>query len=156
MKNKRKLRIIKNQDIPLLSRVLYTMQNVCSIEKRIEWQKDRMVNIEQRITGMPRGKGLPVGFDAIFEAIDGINEEYMDRLNVYVDELKEAERILNSIKDERMKTFVVMVYVNGVPQEKVREALNMTTWGYRMALERIEQAKNMESVKWDEKFELHA
>lgn len=64
MKGKERIqepRVIKNRDILLLSRVLCVMQDVCSLERRCEWQRDRMFNITQHITGMPGGKGMPSG-----------------------------------------------------------------------------------------------
>lgn len=128
-----KPRIVKNRDIPLLARVLYVMQDVCSLEKRCEWQRDRLFSITQHITGMPSVKGVPSGFDAAFAAIDGINEEHREQIAAYTRELKAAEKIINSIPSRTMRTFVVMMYVDGLPQEKVREELNLTEWGFRRA-----------------------
>ena len=42
------------------------MQDVCSLEKRMAWQYDRMFGVTAHITGMPGGKGAPSGFDAAF------------------------------------------------------------------------------------------
>ena len=100
-------RVIKNKDILLLSRVLYIMQDVCSLEKRIVWQNDRMYGVTDHITGMPGGKGVPSGFDAAFAAISGLNEEHKAQMQTYVRELKAAERIINSIPSRTMRTFVV-------------------------------------------------
>lgn len=147
-----KPRIVKNRDIPLLARVLYVMQDVCSLEKRCEWQRDRMFNITQHMTGMPGGKGVPTGFDAALAAIDGINEEHRDRIADYMRELKTAERIVNSIPSRTMRTFVVMMYIDGLPPEKVREELNLSEWGFRRARDSIEQARDMASVVWREKY----
>lgn len=145
-------RIIKNRDIPLLSRVLYVMQDVCSLEKRCEWQRDRMFSITQNLSGMPGGKGMPTGFDAAFAAIDGINEEHREQIAAYTRELKAAEKIINSIPSRTMRTFVVMMYVDGLPPEKVREELNLTEWGFRRARDSVEQAPDMQSVVWREKY----
>lgn len=147
-----KPRIIKNRDIPLLARVLYVMQDVCSLEKRCEWQRDRMFSITQNLSGMPRGKGMPTSFDAAFAAIDGINEEHREQIAAYTRELKAAEKIINSIPSRTMRTFVVMMYVDGLPPEKVREELNLTEWGFRRARDSVEQAPDMQSVVWREKY----
>ena len=69
-------RVIRNRDVILLSRVLYIMQDVCSLEKRMIWQYERMFGTTARITGMPGGKGKPSGFDAAFAAISGLNEDH--------------------------------------------------------------------------------
>lgn len=155
MKGKERIhepRVIKNRDIPLLARVLCVMQDVCSLEKRCEWQRDRMFSITQHITGMPGGKGMPSGFDAVFAAIDGINEEHREQISTYIHELKTAEKIINSIPSRTMRTFVVMMYVDNLPPEKVREELNLTEWGFRRARDSIEQAPDMASVVWREKY----
>lgn len=145
-------RIIKNRDIPMLARVLCVMQDICSLEKRREWQRERMYNISQRMTGMPGGKGMPSGLDSMLAAIDGIDEEHRERIASYTRELKAAERIINGIPSRTMRTFVVMMYVDGLPPEKVRKELNMTEWGFRRARDCIEQAVDMQSVVWREKY----
>lgn len=145
-------RTIKNRDIPLLSRVLFVMQDVCSLEKRCVWQRDRMFHITQNLTGIPGGNGIPTGFDTAFAAIDGINEEHREKIAAYIRELKEAERIINSIPSRTMRTFVVMMYVDCLPPEKVRAELNLTEWGMRRARDAVEQAPDMQSVVWREKY----
>lgn len=145
-------RVIKNKDILLLSRVLYIMQDVCSLEKRIVWQNDRMYGVTAHITGMPGGKGVPSGFDAAFAAISGLNEEHKAQMQTYVRELKAAERIINSIPSRTMRTFVVMLYVDALPATVVRRELNMTEYGFARAREAIEQARDMESVVWRERY----
>lgn len=145
-------RIIKNRDIPLLSRVLYVMQDVCRLETRHEWQRERMYNITQKITGMPGGKGQPSGFDAAFAALDELCDEQRGRISAYMQELKTAERIINSIESRTMRTFVVMMYVDCLPPDKVRKELCMTEWGFRRARDSVEQAPDMQSVVWREKY----
>lgn len=145
-------RRIRNRDIPLLERVLYVMQEVCSIEKRCLWQRDRMYNITQHITGMPGGGGLPSGLDAAFAALDGSNQEYRKKIASYMHELKTAEKIINGIASQTMRTFVVLMYVDGLPPDKVRAELNMSEWGFRRARSSIEQAQDMKSVVWREKY----
>jgi len=147
-----KPRIIKNRDIPLLSRVLYAMQDVCSLENRSMWQRERLFHMTQTITGMPSGKGPASGFDAVYVAIDGLNEECREQLITYTKELEEVERIINGIQSRTMRTFVIMMYVDALPPEKVREELNMTEWNFRKARDSVEKAPNMRSVVWHEKY----
>ena len=45
-----------------------------------------------------------------------------------------------------------MMYVDGLPPEKVREELNLTEWGFRRARDSVEQAPDMQSVVWREKY----
>ena len=147
-----KPRIIKNRDIPLLARVLYVMQDVCSLEKRCEWQRDRLFSITQNLTGMPSGKGVPTGFDAAFAAIDGINEEHREQIAAYTRELKAAEMIINSIPSRTMRTFVTMLYVENMPAATVQRELNMTRRGFENARNAVEQAQDMASVVWRERY----
>ena len=120
-------RIIRNKDLILLSRVLCIMQDVCSLEKRMAWQYDRMFGVTAHITGMPGGKGAPSGFDAAFAAI-------------------------NSIPSRTMRTFVVMLYVDNLPATTVRRELNMTEYGFTRARNAVEQARDMQSVVWRERY----
>lgn len=145
-------RIIKNRDIPLLSRVLCVMQDVCSLEKRCEWQRDRMFSITQNLSGMPGGKGMPTGFDAAFAAIDGINEEHREQIAAYTRELKAAEKIINSIPSRTMRTFVTMLYIENIPAVTVQRELNMTRRGFENARNAVEQAQDMASVVWRERY----
>lgn len=145
-------RIIKNRDIPLLSRVMYVMQDICSLETRQEWQRERMYNITQKITGMPGSKANPNGYDAAFAALDELCEEQRGRIAAYMRELKTAERIINSIRSRTMRTFVVMMYVDQIAPDKVKRELCMTEWGFRRARDCVEKAKDMQSVVWREKY----
>lgn len=146
-----KPRVIKNRDILLLDRVLCVMQDVCSLEKRKEWQRDRMYKITQTVSGMPGG-GQPSGFEAAYDALDELNAEHLEKIRAYRRELKEAERIINSIPSRTMRTFVVMLYVDHLPDIAVRRDLNMTEYGFNRARDSIEQAESMEAVKWHERY----
>lgn len=149
-----KPRIIKNKDILLLSRVLYTMQDIASLEKRQSWQKERLYSVTQNLSGMPSGKGPAKGFDSVYAAIDGLNEEQRSRLLAYTKELEEAEKIINGITSRTMRTFVLMMYVDGLSPDKVREELNMSEWGFRKARDSVEKAPDMQSVIWQDRYVL--
>lgn len=145
-------RIIKNRDIPLLARVLCVMQDICSLENRREWQRSRLFSITQRISDMPRSGSLPSGFDAIYAAMDEINEEHREQIAAYMHELKAAEKIINGITSRTMRTFVTMLYVDNIPAATVQRELNMTRRGFENARNAIEQAHDMESVVWHERY----
>lgn len=148
----KEVRIIKNKDIPLLSRVLYVMQDIRSLENRCEWQSTRLFNVTQQITGMPRGGGGNSGFDAVFAEMDELNEEHRERLKAYVRELKAAEKIINSIPSRTMRTFVVMMYVENQPDAVVQRELNMSRRGFENARNAVEIAESMASVAWRERY----
>lgn len=145
-------RVVKNRDIPLLGRVLSVMQEVVSAEKRIEWQRDRMYSITSHMDGMPGGKGMPTGLDAAFAAIDGLKDEYQEKIKSYMRELRSAEKILNAIPNENMRAFVTMMYVDNLPREFIKRELNMTRRGFERARAAVEDAESMAQVVWHERF----
>ena len=71
--------VIRNRDIPLLSDVFYIMQEICQIEQRRDWQRDRMLNITQHLSGMPGGGGVPKGLDEAFSLLSELDEEHEQR-----------------------------------------------------------------------------
>lgn len=148
----RTTRVVKNKDIPLLARVLGIMQDVVSIENRIEWQRERMYSITSHMNGMPGGKGVPTGLDAALAVIDGLEGTYQEKVRSYMRELRNAEKILNSIPSESMRTFVTMVYVDDLPQEFVKKELNLSRRSFERARAAIENAESMAQVVWRERF----
>lgn len=144
--------VIRNRDIPLLADILPTMQLVCEAERRLDWQHDRMLSINQHISGMPGGGGLPKGLEDAFCMLEEAGALQEERVKEYICELREAERILNGIPSRAMRTFVVMKYVMDAPDAEIRRELNMTEWGFNRAKKSVEEAENMASVKWLEKY----
>lgn len=143
---------VKNRDIPLLSEILYIMQDICRIEERREWQHDRIFNITQHLTGMPGGGGLPRGYDETFALLSEMDEDHKAECREYVRQLRKAEKILNRIESRTMRTFVLMKYVMDVPDVKIRQELNMTWRGFDRARRAVEDAPNMAAVKWQERY----
>lgn len=144
--------LIRNRDIPILSRVIYAMQDARMIERRIDWQEDQLGNITVNMSGMPRGSGPASGFDATYAALDYLCEQHKEQLSMYMRELKEAEKIINGIQNPKMRTFVVMMYVEELPKAVVRRELNMTEHAFNKAKHAIEQAESMSAVVWRERY----
>ena len=144
--------VIRNRDIPLLADVLSIMQEICQIEQRRDWQRDRMLNITQHLTGMPGGGGTPKGLDEAFALLSELDEEHEKRCKDYVRQLKAAQKILNGIESRSMRAFVTMKYVMDVPDAQIREELNMTRTGFNRARRCVESAEHMSSVKWHERY----
>ena len=144
--------MIRNRDIPVLVDVLATMQLVAESERRLDWQHDRMLSINQHISGMPGGGSLPKGLDEAFSMLEQVGETHERRIQEYVCELREAERILNGIESRTMRAFVIMRYVMSVPDAEIRRELNMTEWGFNRARKAVESAEDMASVIWREKY----
>lgn len=145
-------RIIANRDIPLLTRIFYTMKDIECLEKRSEWQYERMFSVTKRLRGMPGGGGLPTGMDSALAEVDELNHEYGEKIKQYVYELKTAEKILNGIESSTMRTFVRMYYVDNIPKKEIMNDLDMTEWRFNQARESIEQADSMEAVRWHERY----
>lgn len=145
-------RSIRNRDIPLLQNVYAMMQKIVSLEHRRMWQRERMNNITQHLTGMPGGGGTPKGIDEAFAAISELEEEHKNLVKQYARELKRAERIINAIESGSMRAFVSMMYLDNIPGNEVRQKLNLTRWGFERAKEAIEQAEDMAHVAWHERY----
>lgn len=143
---------VRNKDIPLLTEILYIMQDVSLLEQRRDWQRDRMTSITQHLTGMPGGGGLPKGLDSAFAILAEIDEEHEAQCKEYARQLRKAQKILNGIESQTMRTFVVMKYVWDVPDVKIRQELNMTWRGFDRARRAVEDAPNMAAVKWQERY----
>ncbi len=143
---------VKNRDIPLLTEVLYIMQAVKGLEERRLWQRDRMLNITQHISGMPGGGGMPKGLDEAISMLSEIDEQHEEKVREYARQLRKAQKIINSIESVTMRTFVMMKYVMDVPDTRIRAELNMSYRGFDRARNAIENAPNMASVAWRERY----
>lgn len=143
--------VIHNRDIPTLTEVLSIMQTVCQIERRREWQRDRMLHITQSLTGMPGG-GSPKGLDDVIAALDDITIDQGRECLAYTHQLRAAQRILNGIESQSMRAFVLMKYVMGCSDTEIRNELNMTRRGFERAKRSVESARSMTAVKWQERY----
>lgn len=144
--------VVHNRDIPLLADVLPIMQEVCQIEKWRDWQHDRMLNITQHLTGMPGGGGLPKGLDEAFAILSELDEEHEQRCKDYARKLKAAQKILNGIESQTMRSFVIMKYIMNVRDADIRHELNMTRTGFNRARRCVESAECMATVRWSERY----
>lgn len=144
--------VIHNRDIPLLADVLPIMQEICQIEQRRDWQRDRMLNITQHLTGMPGGGGVPKGLDEAFALLSELDEEHEQRCKDYVRKLRAAQKILNRIESQSMRTFVIMKYVMNVRDADIRDELNLTRTGFNRARRCVESAERMADVIWRERY----
>ena len=145
-------RRVRNQDIPLLTQIFYILKEAESVERRGEWTYERLVNITRRMTGMPIGGGNAPGMDGTLAEVEELNRIYGDRLQECVKALKDAERILNGIESQTMRTFVQMYYIDDISKAEIMRELNMTEWKFNKARENIENAESMKKVVWKEKF----
>lgn len=146
--------MIRNTDIPLLANILYIMQDVVLIEERRAWQRDRMTNITQHLTGMPGGGGVPHGMEDAFSLLSELDEEQEGLCAEYVKQLRQAQKILNGIQSQGLRTFVKLKYVFDIPDTEIRERLNMTRRGFEKARRAVEDAPTMQAVVWKEKYVL--
>lgn len=139
---------IVNKDIDVLRKIMYTMQQVRSLEERANWEKDRMNNVTSHLSFSPRGGGIPSGLDRAFAALSELEDKHKSEAVRYTKELKHAESILNGIESLEMRTFVMMMYVEQLPITEVRERLNMSRRHFDSARKAVEEAENMRSVVW--------
>lgn len=144
--------IVKNKDIPILANVFAVMQLVNRSEATLNWQHDKILNISQHITGMPGGGSLPEGLDSALASLQEAGEIHEDNVRQYLHELHAAERILNGIESRTMRAFVVMRYCMNMSDAEIRRDLNMSEYGVARAKKAVEEAKNMASVVWRERY----
>lgn len=143
---------VKNKDIPLLARVLSTMQMVAQTERRQDYQRLRMNRITQYLGGMPGGSRAPKGLDEAFAILSEIDEEYEIQCKAWARELRKAQGILNGIESRTMRAFVTMKYVMDIPDAKIQRELNMSKRKFEAAKSAVENAQSMEEVKWRERY----
>ena len=142
---------IRNKDIPILTSTLSIMKSIEMIEQRREWQKSRMYNITQHLTGMPASHSVR-GLDDAFAVLSEMDTEHQELCKQYVRKLKRIQKILNGIESQTMRTFVTMKYVMNIPDTEIRKELNMSKRGFYRAKECIESATRMNAVKWQERY----
>ena len=142
---------INNRDIPVLRDVLAVMQSVNRTEQLHEWQRGRMVKITASLTGMPGG-GERKGLDDAVSILDELGRDQIRECREYGQHLRRAQRILNEIESRSMRAFVMMRYVIGVPDAEIRRELGMTRRGFSRAVRAVQDAPDMASVKWQERY----
>lgn len=143
---------VRNKDIPLLADVLCIMQEIRQIESRREWQQERLFSISQHLTGMPAAGGTPKGLDEVFAMLSEIDTEHEQKCKEYMRKLRKAQKILNGIESQSMRTFVKMKYVMDLSDAEIRRELNLSKHGFYRAKEAIESAPCMAAVKWRERY----
>lgn len=147
----KKVRVIRNKDIPPLESVLCTMQNMRVLEERRRWQEERLTDITQHLSTVPGGGAKSTLADKFSDLAD-IETDIENKLHEYALRLKRAEDILNGIRNENMRTFVMMCYVENLPQRKIMSELNMTEGMFKRARKAVETAENMACVKWHSRY----
>lgn len=146
--------VVRNRDIPLLADVLPIMQEIRQIELRRNWQRDRMENITQHISGTPGGGGAPKGLDEAFALLSELDEEHEQSCKEYVRRIKAAQDVLNGIQSQSMRTFVIMKYIMDAPDVEIRHELNMSRTAFSRARHSVEDAECMSDVKWRDRYTL--
>lgn len=146
--------VINNTDIIALNNVWCTMRDITNLEERRRWQEGRLYHITQQISNGSGGSGSPKGMDETFAELAGLDAEHEEACMVYVADMREAQKILDNIKNPKMKTFVTMMYVMNRPYSEVRKELNMTRRSFEAAKKAVEEASSMKHVDWKEKYVL--
>ena len=143
--------VVCNRDIPVLQDVLPVMQLVNRTEELRGWQRGRAEKITANLTGMPRG-GDALGLDGVVAALDELDRKQAGECREYACRLRAAQRILNGIESLTMRAFVMMKYVMGLRDGEIQQQLNMTRRGFERARQSVEDAPDMASVKWRERY----
>ena len=88
----------------------------------------------------------------VIETISELEEQQAKQTKEYADQLKKAQQILNSIASRTLRTFVMMKYMFETPDTEIRRELNMTRRSFDQARKCVEDAPDMASVRWQEKY----
>ena len=139
-----------NQELKTISQVYYTMQDILSVARRRDWVRESLFNVTQRLTGMPRSGGLPQGIDSGLARLDEMERAYTDALLGGVEELSEAQRILDSIGRMELRVFVQMLYLDGFSGAEVRRELGLSKWKFDKIRQNVESAERLSEAKWPE------
>lgn len=145
---------IRNRDIPPLREVLSVMQSIYQTEQLHEWQHERMVKITASLSGMPGGGGRK-GLDDALSVLDELGRDQIRECQEYARSLRRAQQILNGIENQDMRAFVLMKYVMSVSDAEIRRKLGMTRRSFDRAARAIQDAPDMASVEWQERYVLH-
>lgn len=151
MAEQRQAKPVKNKDIQLLRKVNLLKLDVISLEKRVQWERDRLSNISQHLSS-GGGGGSPHGMDESFAAMSEAQERHRLLVKSYTQEIKKAERIIDSIASHQMRTMVTMLYLDNVADSAVRSVLHMSRWAYENAKAAIENAECMADVRWNDRY----
>ena len=151
MAEQRQAKPVKNKDIQLLQKVNLLKLDVISLEKRAQWERDRLCNISQHLSSAGGG-GTPHGMDEAFAAMSEAEERHRLLAKTYTQEIKKAERIIDSIASNQMRTRVTMRYLDNVADSAVRSVLHMSRWAYDSAKAAIENAECMAQVQWNDRY----
>lgn len=142
---------VRNRDIFLLREVLPIMQLVEKTEELRVWERARAAKMTANITGMPRGGG-GLDLDGVVAALDELDRDQARECLEYTQILRRAQKVLKGIESRSMRAFVMMKYVMGLQDGEIRKELNMTRWGFDRARRSVEDAPDMASVKWKERY----
>lgn len=139
--------MVRNEDIPKLRRVWYIMHDAELLERRMMWQRDRMVRITQQYSDMPHG-GAPKGMDEIFAMLDELESEQRKALEEYAEAFREADRIIRAVPDHELRTFVNMAYLEQASAAQIRRTMRIGEKKLRYMRECVEMAERMADVKF--------
>lgn len=151
MAEQRTSRMVKNKDITLLQEIRLIELDIVSLEKRAQWERDRMSSITQHLSS-GGGGGSPSGLDEAFAAISETEERHRKLIGQYAKVVNKAERIIGRIASHQMRTMVRMLYVDNVADIAVQSVLRMSRRMFENARATIESAECMADVKWNDKY----
>lgn len=152
MAEQRPQRQVKNKDIPLLTEVRLIEMDVVAMENRIQWERERRRNITQHLSRTPGGGGTARGMDEALASIEELEEKHKALVKKYIRQIRKAEAILNGIASHQMRTLVSLLYLDCYSSGTVQELLGMSRWAFENARETVEQAEDMASVVWHDRY----
>lgn len=137
----------KNRDIALLEKVKDMEAEMEALERKLQWQRDRLKQVTRYIASGPRGAGQ-CGMDEVMATLDELERDYREKVKTYRKELRRGERILNGIESQQMRLFVRLMYMDKQNPGDVRKKMGLSRWSFNAARDSVENAECMAAVKW--------
>lgn len=151
MDGQKQFKEIKNKDILLIQEVRYLKMDIISLEDRLHWERERRKNISQSLS-MAVGGGPKMGMDDAYAEISEMEKKHATLVKRYCRAVQKAEQIIAGIQSHQLRTLVEMLYLDDLPVNVVQSTLRMNRWSFENARKMVEEAENMESVRWHDRY----
>lgn len=151
MDGQKQFKEIKNKEILLIQEVRYLKMDIISLEDRLHWERERMKNISQNLS-MAVGGGPKMGMDDAYAEISEMEKKHETLIKRYCRAVQKAEQIIAGIQSHQLRTLVEMLYLDDLPVNVVQSTLRMNRWTFDNARKMVEEAENMESVRWHDQY----
>ena len=135
-----------NVDLAKLRGVAYAIREIEQIENSLERLGEKLYRCtSQSNGGMPRGGGLPSGMEGDLAVLEELEQKWREKMKEYGERALEAEHVLEQIKNDRVRLFVRLYYLENAPVADVLVACKWTKGQMLYTQKKLVQATNTAS-----------